>query len=110
MVQEYEKRFDASFDRSKIPASAPTVRGFFVDDDGRLWVRVRTGNDAVRTFDAFDTADGSYLGTLETGLRLETSPAPVVRGDTVWGVVRDELDVPFVIRARLVPADRSGGN
>lgn len=110
MVQEYEERFGASFDRARIPASAPTVRGFFVDDDGRLWVRVRTGDDEVRTFDAFDTADGSYLGTLETGLDLETSPAPVVRGDTVWGVVRDELEVPFVIRARLVPVDRPGGN
>lgn len=81
----------------------PVIRAFFVDDDDRLWVSVRTADHSVHTFDAFDD-DGRYLGTLETRLRVATVPAPIVFGDTLWGVVRDELDVPYVVRARLVPS------
>jgi hypothetical protein len=103
VVHDYESRFDVSLDRSKIPDVDPVIRAFFVDDDARLWVSIHTGGDSVRTFDAFD-ADGGYLGTLETRLGLVTVPAPVIRGDTLWGVVRDELDVPYIARARLLKA------
>lgn len=109
IIRGYEERFGTSLDRSKIPEAAPAVRDFFFDDDGRLWVRVRTpADDSLRTFDAFDPDAGAYLGTLATDLRLEATPPPTIRGDTVWAVIRDELDVPFVVRGRLVsqPFDR----
>jgi hypothetical protein len=35
------------------------------------------------------------------------SPVPVARGDTVWAVTRDELDVPRIVRFRVVPRERS---
>ena len=104
ITRGYEERFGTSLDRSEIPETAPAVRSFFFDDDGRLWVRVRTpDDDSLRTFDAFDSRSGAFLGTLVTELRLESTPPPTVRGDTLWGVVRDEMDVQFVVRGRLVP-------
>ncbi|WP_419167821.1 hypothetical protein [Candidatus Palauibacter sp.] len=47
----------------------------------------------------------SYLGTasLGPGLNLFERVTPVVRGDLVWLIMTDELDVPYVIRARIVP-------
>lgn len=90
-------------DRSKIPEVRPAVEGLFTDDDGRLWVQAVTASDSVRTFDAFDTVTGDYLGTLVTEIPVESTPAPVIRGETLWAVVRDELDVAYVIRGRMVP-------
>ena len=47
--------------------------------------------------------DGAYLGTagLEPGLDLFDRVAPVVRGDTVWLIATDELDVQYVVRGRI---------
>ena len=100
----WEERFGVTLDRSDIPETAPGIQGFFFDDDGRLWVRARTTTDSVRTFDAFDADTGEYLGTLTTDLGLQTYQWPVVRGGTLWGIVRDELDVPGVVRGRVVEA------
>jgi hypothetical protein len=104
VIARYERQLGTSLDRSKIPDHAPAIRAFFMDDDGRLWVQVRTPDDSLQTFDAYD-ANGAYLGTLVTDLALQATPAPVIRGDRLWGVVRDELDVPFVVRGRLVPPE-----
>jgi len=30
---------------------------------------------------------------------------PVIRGDYYWTVVFDELDVPYVVRAKLTPVE-----
>lgn len=110
MVSGWEERFGVTLDRSKIPDTAPAIRGVFFDDDGRLWIRPATppGDDRV-LLDAFDTETGAYLGTLSTGLGLQTVPPPVIRGDAVWGVVRDELDVPGVVRAQVIPAEGAYG-
>lgn len=107
MVRELEEQFGTSLDRSKVPALSPAIEAFFFDDDGRLWVRVGApADDSLRTFDAFDPDDGAYLGTLVTGLRLESTPPPTIRGDTLWGVVRDEMDVQYVVQGRLVETHR----
>lgn len=98
----WEERFGVSLDRSKIPELAHMVGTFFFDHEHRVWVRVfAPADDSLRTYDAFDAEDGAYLGTLVTDLELRDRPDPVIRGDTVWAVVVNEMDVPFVVRGRL---------
>lgn len=101
IARAYEERFGAALDRSKIPEIAPAIEALFADDEHRLWVQVRMTDDSIHTFDAYDAGDGEYLGTLVTPHRIETRPWPVIRDDTVWAVVLDELDVPYVVRGRL---------
>jgi hypothetical protein len=52
-----------------------------------------------QVWDVFE-ADGHYLGQVELpfGFTLH-----VMRGEHVWGVLRDELDVQSVVRARIDP-------
>jgi hypothetical protein len=33
---------------------------------------------------------------------LLSNPQPIVRDSLLYGVTRDELDVPYVVRARIV--------
>lgn len=39
-----------------------------------------------------------YLGRTRAPDRFDVYPTPVIRGDTLWGVVQGELDVPYVVR------------
>jgi hypothetical protein len=101
----------------------PTVKPFFgairVADDDRIWVRVAqpaerqppdpdASPDASglppldrwvepQVHDVFE-ADGTYFGrvALPEGLTLHA-----MRGDHVWGTVRDDFDVQYVVRLRI---------
>lgn len=107
-----------------IPDTKPPLRALFADDDGRVWVVVsrpgrpvlsraeaaaaeeRSGQPVLRyreppAFDIFD-ADGRYLGAVTPPSALRIEPTPLVRGDTAWGVERDALGVPTVVRYRMV--------
>jgi hypothetical protein len=52
-------------------------------------------------YDVF-ASDGTYLGHVITPAEFQDSPDPLARGDTVWAVVRDDLDVPSIVRFRMV--------
>lgn len=93
------------FDWSRIPDVKPAVEDIFESAEGNLWVRTPSEGGGV-LFDVY-SREGTYLGTagLEPGLNLLDRVAPVVRGDTMWLIVTDELDVSHVVRARLRPAD-----
>ena len=87
----------------EIPDRKPAVRAFFVDDAGRVWVAPHLPAGAGTEWDVF-SPDGSPAGTVRTDLAVELdSPVPIVRGDMLYGVVRDELDVPSVVRFRIPP-------
>ena len=102
IVTHWEGEFDTKLDRSKVPEMAPAIGSLFQDDDGRLWVVANTAHaDSIRTLDAYDS-DGRWLGTLATQTSIAPFPHPVIRGDTLWAVARDELDVPYVVRGRLI--------
>jgi hypothetical protein len=90
-------------DRSRIPGVKPAFREMFVADDGHLWVAVTTRHraDEGRVFDIFDP-DGRYLGPLYLPFPLSSYPTPVIRDGWILGVTEDELEVPFVVRARIV--------
>ena len=97
-----ERGGDLQQDWSKIPDVKPAVSGLFLAEDGRLWVRTPTDGDGLR-YDIYER-DGRFAGTAVTELNVFSPIAPIVRGDTVWAVVTDELDVAYIVRARLVNA------
>ena len=107
-----------------IPDTKPPFGGPLVDEDGRVWVVVsqpgrptiseeearaeedRTGWPQLRykepvVFDVFEPG-GRYLGAARPPGGFQTSPEPVIRGDTVWAVMRGDMDVPSVVRFRIV--------
>ena len=108
-----------------IPDTKPPFSRFFVAEDGRIWVQlheegyqVETEVDAIdnagpghvqvppRTwfepvaFDVFEP-DGRYLGMVRAPEGFSMNPTPVARGDTLWAVVRDEMEVPYIVRFRI---------
>lgn len=116
------------WDGPAIPDTKPAFRSLMMDEDGRLWVHLHTVAERIPDaeverpdpasndppplewrepirFDVFDV-DGTYLGQLEFPRGFATNPPPVIEGDRVWAVVRDELEVPYVVRFRIV-SDRT---
>jgi sugar lactone lactonase YvrE len=89
-------------DVSKLPATKPAATSFFFDDEGNLWVERVTANDVENaSYDVFDSI-GRFLGTVDLPMPLLSNPQPIVRDGLLYGVTRDELDVPYVVRARIV--------
>lgn len=90
---------------SRVPTVKPAVEAIFASAEGNVWVRTPSGG-AGALFDVY-SGEGAYLGTvsLGPGLNLFDRVAPVVRGDLIWLIATDELDVPYVIRARIAPAN-----
>jgi hypothetical protein len=89
-------------DWSRIPDTKPATRDFFLDDEGNLWVEPMT-TDAETGFirHIFD-ADGRYLGVVRLPFALGSFPVPIVRDGMLYGVTRDELEVPYIVSARVV--------
>lgn len=85
-------------DASRIPDTKPPAARFFVDDEHYVWVATTGVDDSIRRWDIFDPV-GRYLGVVELPFEM---PQPRVRGDVMYGLVRDELDIPYVVRARIV--------
>lgn len=89
------------------PAFAALLGG----PDGSLWIqRIQTAEDVAAaggefdaqdvgapTWDVFD-AEGRYLGPIELPARF--TPL-IARGDRLWGIWRDDLDVQHVLRLRV---------
>ena len=97
-----EQGVETEADWSRIPDVKPAVQGLFTSAEGNLWVQTSSPGGGI-TYDVL-APDGAYLGStapapLETVFWLR----PVVRGDSYWTVVFDELDVPYVVRARITP-------
>ncbi len=99
---EWFTRQGGKVDRSKFPSVKPALDDFFLDDDGNIWVRRVTAEASLddRLFDIFD-ADGRFLGQVTLPFPLEESPMPIVRDGVIYAVTEDELEVPYVVRARI---------
>ncbi len=84
-----------------MPDTMPVISRLAVADDGSLWVG-RTGpEDEPPQFDIFDRK-GDYHGSVELAFRPASYTPIWIRGNRVYAVVRDSLDVPFVVRTRAV--------
>ena len=112
-----------------IPEVKPPFKGLFVDQSGRIWVRLHQPAEPVApealgaseadtlaapgeaegaettwrepiVFDVFEP-DGRYLGQVHAPSGFRTHPQPVIRGDMVWAVVAEPSELPNVVRFRI---------
>ena len=89
-------------DWSRIPEAKPSLEDIFTSAEGNLWVGIPKLSGG-RHYDVLGS-DGFYLGTVGIGaIRVYDWLPPVVSGDTFMAVVMGELNVPYVVRARIVP-------
>ncbi len=107
-----------------IPDTKPPFRNVFASWEGDIWVMVSQEGRATMTeaearledqrsdlpllrfrepvaFDVFGP-DGRFMGHVRTRLSVQERPEPIIRGDTVWAVVRDEMDVATIVRYQVV--------
>ncbi len=85
------------------PSHLPAIGGMFQADDGTIWLRrydpveSETG-DRMNEWWILD-AQGAPLARALTPVGLSIR---VISADAVWGIERDELDVQYMVRYRLV--------
>ena len=83
-----------------MPEVKPIISGFFVDDEGRLWVDRVTEEGAPAFYDLFSD-DGDYLGSVRFAFEAAPYSKLWVYHGNIYTWVVDELDVPYVVRAPL---------
>jgi hypothetical protein len=119
-----------SWNGPPVAETKPYFQSLRSGDDGRLWVRVHMpavpvppppGDTAAARrpppwrepamYDVFEP-DGSYVGRVAMPLRAALE---VMRGDRIWAIARDSLDVQYIRRYRLTfpahgaPVSQRGG-
>ena len=109
-----------------LPRERPAFLRLWLTDDGRMWVwpgaagwsRATTEEErrqqpdlprrlweywhATDGFDVFDT-EGRWIGHVNTPESWDADPYPGIidpyfKGDTIWAVLKDELDVRYIAR------------
>ena len=96
------KNIDADY--SLIPSAHPVFQRLDVDDRGQLWARRVTAGIAP-AIDVYD-ASGKQVATVTTTVPFQAFLPIHIQGDFVYGVIRDEDEVPYVVRARIVRGGR----
>ncbi len=86
----------AALRRGQVPKSYPAFDNVHVAPDGHWWVKRTLGPDKA-TFDVF-APDGVFLGPVETDVDLSRFEPMCLTDDALYGVVRDSLDTPYVVR------------
>lgn len=89
----------ANIDPSLVPKHLPRWQSFTIDDEDRLWVMPQLAAPDSSAFDMYDSK-GRLVASFKLGARLVPSTLRV-RADYLYGVMVDELDVPYVIRASV---------
>lgn len=92
-----------------LPETKPAISGLVVDEQGRLWVRRGGDERAGPRYDVF-TEEGDFVMAVRLDFRASPYLPLKFRGGRIYALVRDELDVPYVVRAtvpRLRPAQAS---
>lgn len=93
---------------SDAPSHFPPFNFLWSATDGTIWV-IRRGAGARTVLDVFDPS-GTYLGEVDAPPGFENASIQVITEDEVYGVWRDELRVPYVVRyaIRGRPANHRG--
>lgn len=91
---------DVDIPDERVPRVHAPFDRVYVASDGYFWVR-RTVGSGSQGFDLFDP-EGRYLGQVETDVYLDRLTPYTFHSDAVYGVLRDELDVPWVVRLKVV--------
>ncbi|MBA4160231.1 MAG: 6-bladed beta-propeller [Gemmatimonadetes bacterium] len=86
-------------DASRIPATKPAFGRFFTDEAGYLWVSSTRAESENSGYDIFDP-EGRYLGHVSSDLQIGYL-RPMIRNGSMYAVVQDEMEVPYVVRLRI---------
>ena len=102
---EWFTRQGGKVDRSKFPGTKPPVTSFAVDDVGNIWVACQDDDAPGDRVDVFD-GPGRYLGRIRLPFETQWGRLPIFRDEVLYTVTRDALEVPYVVRARIVKPER----
>lgn len=91
-----ERGYPDGFDRSDLPEVFPPFERIVEADDGTVWLQRRI-QDGQTAFDVF-RASGEFLGVVPLPPGLSAFFVQRITGEHVYGVARDDLDVPYVVR------------
>lgn len=106
-----------------LPTTKAPLLGITVTRDGRIWARIAAPSERIpddevtpsndpkapvghyRTPVVYEVfgEDGRFLGRVDCRCRMTLVESD---GDRVWAIVRDELDLPAVVRFRIDPGLR----
>lgn len=84
-----------------VPKTKSTLVGLFAMGEGWVGVFPRLPNAIPGRFLDVFGPDGVHHGRFDLGLVLRLRPTPTFRDGVIYGVHRDELDVPFVVGLQL---------
>ena len=93
----------SGFSVDELPAYKLAVKSLRVAPDGWIWVEPISAPSGGR-WDIFDSC-GRYVGVVKAPESLDAWPVHLLGAGTLLGVIRDELDVEYVVRLRI----RDGG-
>lgn len=91
---------ETDFDPSRVPSIYPPFSSARLAADETVWVERQAGDEQT-IWEVF-SADGGYLGAVRIPETLTGISMRDIATDHVWGIVRDELNVQYVVRARIV--------
>jgi hypothetical protein len=83
-----------------VPDRKTPLRTLMFDQDGRLWVQHSVSGNAPSRADVYGV-DGGYLYGVTWPQAIELTGAS--RGDRIYGIQRDSLDTPSIVRIKLTP-------
>jgi hypothetical protein len=88
-------------DMGMAPKTKPAFTSLQVDDRGYLWLEPSLpAGEAGIAFDVFDP-EGRYVGRVALPKNVTRIFTPVIRGDRLYAVTLDEMEVPSVVGFRL---------
>jgi len=85
------------------PAYLPAVRDFVAAEDGTIWLQrfdplVPEAGESMQEWWVLDGGDNPVARAV-TPVDLKVK---LITDDAVWGIVRDDLDVEYIVRHRLI--------
>ena len=83
----------------RLPERKRALEDIRTSPDGWVWIETEKG--ATVAWEVFDER-GYYVGRVASPVPIEKEPFPVFGSGTVTGVTLGELDVPYVVRLRIV--------
>lgn len=88
-----------------IPTEKPAFNRIVAGENGHLFTNVPgSGDEKGRLIDVFN-GDGVYLGRLTAPVALDWMIPLRITSSHILGVTRDELDVPYVVRLRVLTSE-----
>lgn len=82
------------------PSHLPLVRAVFVGLDGKIWVQREDQGNLPERWDVYDR--GQERPAIVFG--PENAVLLAASNDFVWGITKDELDIPHIVRYRVISA------